>query len=303
MASLIEELQQHALNRSVPVEDLLRKAWVAAEKLGLMEFSTWAKKELDGYDPSDTIPDYRHVHSEFQGWNPYYGWQPLSWTDPKKVEKLFEPRRIVTAVGLLEAASNEDVEPLFTLPPELKALIISLLEAPTDVRCLLNQVELRGIINHVRNEVLRWSVELERTGIVGEGLSFSKQEKDKAQRVEFHFHGVQNVSNVLGDVTKGGRVTVNQQASQAVDPRALADLAAQLRQNIDSLVPAAERPRFAREIEVIEAETVGTTPDIGRLKRALNATKEMIREAAKGAATSLITQGALVLLEDVLKRL
>ena len=80
MSSLIEELQRHALDRSVPVEDLLRKAWIAAEKLGLTEFSAWAKKELDGYDPSDAIPAYRHAHSEFQAYNPFYGWQPILWS-------------------------------------------------------------------------------------------------------------------------------------------------------------------------------------------------------------------------------
>lgn len=62
-------------------------------------------------------------------------------------------------------------------------------------------------------------MELERAGIVGQGLSFSKQEKDKARGVEFHFYGVQNVSNVLGDVTESGQVTINQQASQGLDPR------------------------------------------------------------------------------------
>jgi hypothetical protein len=168
---------------------------------------------------------------------------------------------------------------------------------------LLNKSELLEIISHVRNEVLRWSVELEQAGIVGEGLSFSSQESEKAQRVEFHFHGVQNVSNMLGDVAEGGRITINQQASQGADPQALADLAEQLRQNLDYLVPAAEQQRFAHEIEVIGAEAEAATPDVGKLKRALNAAKSMIQEGAKGAVTSLVTQGALALIEGALKHL
>jgi hypothetical protein len=69
------------------------------------------------------------------------------------------------------------------------------------------------------------------------------------------------------------------------------------------LVPATERPRFAREIELIGAEAEAATPDVGKLKRALNAAKEMIREGGKGATTSLITQGAIALIEGALKHL
>jgi len=301
MASLIEELQQHALDRSVPIEDLLRKAWVAAQKLGLTQFSAWAKKELDGYDPSDVIPAYRHVQSEFRAFNPYHGWQPIHWQDAKKVRVLFEPRKIINPAGFIEQNIELKGDTEFGLSPELKAQLVAALG--TDVRCFLNKADLSGIVNHARNEVLRWSVELEQAGIVGEGLSFSKREKEKARGVEFHFHGVQNVSNVLGDVTEGGQVTINQQASQGVDPRTLLDLAAQLRQNIDALVPAAGRQRLASEIEVIEAETKVATTDVGKLKRALNAAKGMIQEAGRGATTSLATQGALVLIGEVLKHL
>jgi len=301
MASLIEELQQHSLDRSISVEDLLRKAWVAAQKLGLTEFSAWVKKELEGYDPSDVIPAYRRVHSEFRAYNPYHGWQPIHWTDVKKVQRLLEPREIITPAGFIERTAEQEGDAEFVLPPELKAQLVAALG--TDVRCLLNKGDLSGIAGHVRNEVLRWSMELVQAGVVGEGLSFSKQEREKALRVEFHFHGVQNVSNVLGNVAEGGQVTINQQASQGVVPEAFADLAVQLRQNLDSLVPATERPRFAREIEVIEAEAEAVTPDVGKLRRALNAAKEIIRKGGKGAATSLITQGAIALIEGALKHL
>ena len=102
---------------------------------------------------------------------------------------------------------------------------------------------------------------------------------------------------------RAGESRINQHTQQGVDPRVLTDLAAQLRQNLDALILVAERPRLAHEIEVIGAEAEAATPDVGKLKRALIAAKEMIREAGKGAATSLITQGALALIEDALKHL
>jgi hypothetical protein len=238
-----------------------------------------------------------------QAYNPFHGWQPILWSNTTGIEQLFEPREIITPAGPLEQIANEDDQVVYNLTTDRKMLLISALDSPTDVRCLLNKSELLEIVSHIRNEVLRWSMELERAGIIGEGLTFSKHEKEKAQSIEFCFHGVQNVSNVVGDVAEGGRVTVNQQASQGIDPKILADLAGQLRQNIDALVPAADRRRFACEIEVVEAESGVPTPDVGKLKRALIAAREMIRDAGKSAATSLITQGALVLIEGALKHL
>ena len=49
-------------------------------------------------------------------------------------------------------------------------------------------------------------MELERAGIVGQGLSFSKQEKDKARGVEFHFYGVQNVRTCSAMSPRAGKL-------------------------------------------------------------------------------------------------
>ncbi len=302
MSSLIEELQQHALDPSIPIEDLLRKAWVAAQKLRLTEFSAWIKKELDGYDPSDAIPAYRRIQNEFRAYNPYHGWQSIHWSEVKKVKKLLDPRQIINPAGVIERTAKAESQAEFILPPELKAQLVTAVGA--DVKCFLNTGELSGIPSHVRNEVLRWSVELEQAGVVGEGLSFSKQDREMARNVEYNFHGgVQNLSNVLGNVTEGGRVIINQRASGGIDPKALVGLAAQLRENLDALVPAAERRRLAREIEVIETEAEAPTPDAGKVKRALTVAGGMIRDAGKGAATSLITQGALTLIRAAIGRL
>jgi len=67
--SLVEQLQAEALDRSVPTEDLLRKAKVVAAKLDLPDFLAWIEKELGGYDAGDAVPSYRVVSGEVRGWN------------------------------------------------------------------------------------------------------------------------------------------------------------------------------------------------------------------------------------------
>jgi hypothetical protein len=57
MTSLVEELQRDALDSSVSVLDLLRKALVVATKLNIDEFKEWIELELKGY--SDKKNDSR----------------------------------------------------------------------------------------------------------------------------------------------------------------------------------------------------------------------------------------------------
>ena len=59
MTSLVEELQRDALDSSVSVLDLLRKALVVATKLNIDEFKEWIELELKGYSGQETVPDYR----------------------------------------------------------------------------------------------------------------------------------------------------------------------------------------------------------------------------------------------------
>jgi hypothetical protein len=56
MTSLVEELQKDALNSSVSVLDLLRKALVVATKLNIDEFKEWIELELKGYSDKKRFP-------------------------------------------------------------------------------------------------------------------------------------------------------------------------------------------------------------------------------------------------------
>lgn len=83
MNSVVVDLQREALDRNVRVPDLLRKALVISRKLNLHEFQNWIEKELNGYGQKDEVPDYREVSGQVRGWNPYRGWIPVIFQDPK----------------------------------------------------------------------------------------------------------------------------------------------------------------------------------------------------------------------------
>ena len=77
MDSLVLELQKDALNPSISILNLLRKALVVATKLKLQDFKDWIESEINGYKDGQRIPEYRKVRGETKYWNQFRGWQPI----------------------------------------------------------------------------------------------------------------------------------------------------------------------------------------------------------------------------------
>ena len=63
---------------------------------------------------------------------------------------------------------------------------------------VIGRNQLIGIVEKVRNKILEWSLDLEKHGVLGEGLNFTKKEVQKAQGLTVN---IGNFTGVLGDVT------------------------------------------------------------------------------------------------------
>jgi len=201
-SSLVLELQHAAASADISVTELLRKSVVVAAKLDISGFRAWSEAELAGYSATAQVPGYRRVRGELRARNPYHGWIPVLISDSGLYDTL-EMRSLRQSVGELEdlyrsAGStdvlrmplpNEVLMGLFGGTPELQAGMVPVL--------LFGRSALGGILDAVRNEVLRWSLELEREGVLGEGMTFSADEKARAARIEYH---IGTFSGVLGDV-------------------------------------------------------------------------------------------------------
>jgi AbiTii len=77
LADLVEQLQADAIDRSVPINDLLRKAKAAAVKLKRADLTQWIEHELSGYPKTTDIPKYRISYPELRFLNPVRGWCPI----------------------------------------------------------------------------------------------------------------------------------------------------------------------------------------------------------------------------------
>lgn len=201
MNSLVLDLQREAMNPQTRVTDLLRKAIVVASKLGIEDFNKWAENELRGYD-KESPPSYRKVRGELKAHNPYRGLIPVILEDSKLMEKL-RNRDIGQSISGLEDLYHRESEGVLQvpLPHDVMMKIFGRSEEfqlgiiPT---LIVGREQIFGILEAVRDEVLNWSLELERQGILGEAMTFSKEEVHKASNITYN---IQNFSGVLGNVT------------------------------------------------------------------------------------------------------
>jgi len=294
MSSVIIELQREALDRNVPVSDLLRKSFVVSRKLGLHEFRSWIEKELTGYGDSDT-PEYREVRGQIRGWNPYNGWIPLYFEDFKDAER-YSKRKTSQSIAQLEHLVNpgEDQSTLqMPFSHEVQQRLSTGFGFPTQVSLFTDRVAILGIIDAVRTILLNWSLKLEEDGILGEGLAFSVEEKDAAAQTP------QSITNFFGPVQN---VQVQQDSPGAVQIAAAVDIAG-VTQFIERFQPSIGdlglSPEYAAElqseVEILRAQVNSPKPKPAIIRDSLGTIRRVLEGAAGGAGGQFLIELARLL--------
>lgn len=285
MSSVIVELQREALDQNVSVSELLRKALIVARKLKLVELQKWIENELNGY--KDEVPDYRVASGQIRGWNPYNGWIPLIFEDPKEADALSKrgcSQSIAEIEDLLQGESSTLHMPY---PQHIQRKLSKGFGYETEVSLFVGRGAIVRIVDSVRNVVLNWALELEEQGVLGEGLSFSEKEKEAATSTS------QNINNFYGPVHGPQIAQGNQQAIQVsstfqVDVESLKALIANIEsaaQKID--IPPDKRTEFESELATLRAQASSPNPKKGIVKEGLSSLRNIL-EGASGSALGQI---------------
>ncbi|PZU81194.1 MAG: hypothetical protein DI528_21730 [Shinella sp.] len=293
MPGLVEEIQRDALDPQTSVSTLLRRVKLAAAKLQLPAVEEWVDHELNGYGQSP-VPPYRQIKGVPKALNPFNGWIPMM-GDPEMIEQISRAHN-GQAIAAIEDLLKDREGSSFRqpLPPQL----IHLLNKGNrvgfgEMANFIGRGALVGIIDKVRNMVLDWAIELEKTGVKGEGMTFKPEEKIAAQSNPAisigsvgSFVGVIGNHNNIRDIV-GGSMNIAQ----------VKDLAQQLRLGHDTLVAAgADGNALASAVDGLIIEAEKSAPDAGRLRAFLTDA----RSALAGAAGNLMGSGALALIGTLL---
>lgn len=292
MTGLVFELQKDALDSETNVSNLLRKALVVSKKLGIIEIETWINSELSGYKSGDTLPSYRRIQGEVKAWNPYNGlWIPMIFHETEWAENL-SLRTICESVEELDSILTESSTGSGTLhcrfPPNVERTLMQLASVDLQPTLVIGRVQFVGILNAVRNNILNWSLELEQKGILGEGMSFSNEEKKLAHQISY------NITNNIGSMqnsqlqqdSSGAMQTLNA-TTELGDLKALVE---ELKAIIEKeQVPQEQTQELQEAVETLEIQANSANPKQVIIGESLRT----VRNILEGTTGSIIASGII----------
>jgi len=202
--SLILELQALAQAGSTELSELLRRSKVVATKLQLADFTAWIESEMNGYGTGVEVPEYRNIGCHLSMVNPYHGLQPVTWANDGWLPKHFSSIKMRQSVGQIAHLMSQGDGHIQAevSPSELKVLLklnenFGLMQS---VR-IINKSDVANLLDAVRNRILNWALDLEQRGILGEGMTFSRHEKQAAAAITINNYGP--VGAVVGQAREG----------------------------------------------------------------------------------------------------
>lgn len=204
--SLIAEIQTEATNSKSSLSDLLKKCLVVCRKLKLEEFGVWVNNELNGYSSPD-LPEYRNIRCSLKLYNPQRGLIPCFIEDPE-LEQHFNTIGLSQSVGSLCSLLGTEVEGQLTAPLTGEEAGYLMKTGNTMGMPPVRQVavsELHRVLDSIRNKILDFALGLEESGIKGDGMSFTEEEKEQADKLQNI--NIDNFQGILGNVSDS---TVNQ---------------------------------------------------------------------------------------------
>jgi hypothetical protein len=301
MSSILQELQLEAASSEVPVSELLRKAKIVAVKLDLHDFSIWIEKELNGYDTSDeeNYPRYREVRGEPKAWNPYHGWQPIIFTGEGMAE-MMSRRDVHQPIGELDDLLKNSDGGIFAVQysAEAKMDIMKAIQLETDIQFVIGRSAIAGILDAVRNLILDWALKLEKAGVKGEGVSFSKEDLEKAKVAgnTYTIGYIENFAGSIGNLSDNASVTVQQ--ANGFSSENILELVSKIEKYLKGADLSLTEEREVQKITAeLSTEIKKTNPEPSKVKKALASLKIIF----EGAAGNIIAQGILSELAKIVK--
>ena len=288
---LVLEIQRDALDKDVPVTTLLRKVRLAAAKLQLTTVEEWVGHELNGY--SGELPPYRKTRGRPTVWNPFHGWQPLG-GDPAILEIASEVQISESLASIevaLKAKSNGGSLHMPYTPGQLGALSNMVGRNVARAGVDFSAGTLAHIVDAVRNLVLDWAIELEKKGVVGEGMTFSPDEKKIAATdpVAFHIGTITNFTGILGAGNSAGDIT-----NSPLNIEQVKNLISQVKSYSTTLQDEGVDPsQLSTVLDKIEQHLAES--DQSLLRKALGELETIVAKAAGG----LVSTGIVGLLHQI----
>ena len=284
MKSLVLELQAAVWDSDEKVTNLLRKALVVAKKLEIKDFEIWILSEMHGYkDNPSSIPAYREVKGRVRAFNHYHGWQNV-YFGSIEAEHFASTRSLSQSVVQLEDLYLGEGELTTKVAPELLDDIYD--QYGVEPLLVLPKSSILQIIESVKSTILDWALKLEKDGILGEGMTFSKEEKEKAAQQSY----TTIIHNMYNSQLQQGSINSKQVLSVGVNISEVKELLDLVLSHISKMNLSSENnTELHNEVATIEDELQEDEPKPGIIKSGLNTIARIIGTASESAITDQVT--------------
>lgn len=273
---IIQEIQEDLLKDNVKLSVILRKAYIPAVKLNLLNLKEWLDKETQGYEFNDELPQYRKIQGCCKALNPFYGWSIVNFHSKQAEQELsIVPygKTVFEIEDMLDKTSYTEFQVRLTTDLIAKYGI-------TGCNSLVNvfpRRKLANIINGAKSFLMAYIAKLDDAGIIGKDSEFTMEEKNKAQTV------VHQTINVSGGNFMNQVATINSKQIQnnSLDMKQVKEFYELIFNNINKIGLDEERiSLLEKEMQTlkIELEKEGQNPSI--IKQSLQVIKNIIVNAA-----------------------
>jgi hypothetical protein len=144
----------------------------------------------------------------------------------------------------------------------------------------LDAAHVGGILAAVRNAILEWSLKLEEDGIVGEGLSFSKEEKQAAASNQYHIKNyIENMNQ--SQIQQETHGSTQNYAYSGFDAEAAARLLNEFGAWLqDAPLPAEQKAEISADLQTVESQINSPKPKGAIIQAGLSSIKTILEGAA-----------------------
>jgi len=174
MGKLLEQIRDAAVDSSTDIGEVLRRALVLANRLGLTDLQEWIESELNGYPESVNLPDYRYTTVNSVGYFSGPAGSALNNAPiplgnlPEEIRKALSKLRLPQPAAAYQRLAKDATGGFLIVdwPPDVVAQYAGEFYAGMNCIKAVRQVPVSvvvSLVEAVRNRLLRFVLELETT--------------------------------------------------------------------------------------------------------------------------------------------
>jgi hypothetical protein len=216
--TVLDEIIDLAVDSSGPLPVLLRKCLLLAHTLKNQRFRTWAEKELDGYDTTDELPEYRCVQAIAKGFfvDTFYAQinnRPLPAAVLKPEHKHFaEEVRLMQPIAAYHTEIGKKGTPIVEWPPHLTAMYQSKFFEGYALNRAWQEIPpsvFVALCDTVRNRVLKLALDIkDELGPVNDDIHAIPQTKVEQSVTNYIYGGSNIIAGTAHHFAQIGEVNV-----------------------------------------------------------------------------------------------